>query len=51
MIVFGVPKLFCATSQVAVALSDMSVVTSAMRINVVIEGSPNQLAAKPLKNL
>src|SRR5216683_235705 len=37
MIVFGVPKLFCATSQVAVALSDISVVTTAMRINVVIE--------------
>src|SRR5438094_4542875 len=37
MIVFGVPKLFCATSQVAVALSDISVVTTAMRNNVVIE--------------
>jgi hypothetical protein len=36
MIVFGVPKLFCATSQAAVALNDMSVVTSAMRINRVM---------------
>jgi hypothetical protein len=40
MMVFGVPKLFCATSQPAVALKDMSVVTTAMRINVAIEGSP-----------
>src|SRR6266568_5369309 len=40
MIVFGVPKLFCAASQVAVALSVISVVTKAMRIKVVIERTP-----------
>jgi hypothetical protein len=35
MIVFGAPKRFCATSQVADALSDMKAVTRRMRMAVV----------------
>src|SRR5204863_182901 len=36
MIVLGVPKLFCATSQLPVALSDINTVTRVARINVVM---------------